>query len=79
MSDIRAGTTAHSFGRVAVLMGGWSQEREVSLQSGHAVLSALRGLGVDAFKADIKSGADIWRACQRSMRPCFYRAAWQRW
>jgi len=29
------------FGRVAVLMGGWSAEREVSLWSGQGVLGAL--------------------------------------
>lgn len=37
------------FGRVAVLMGGCSAEREVSLRSGNAVLEALLRSGVDAF------------------------------
>jgi len=40
------------FGRVAVLLGGWSAEREVSLDSGQGVLDALRGLGVDAIAVD---------------------------
>ncbi len=40
------------FGRVAVLMGGWSAEREVSLRSGAAVLEALRQRGVDARGID---------------------------
>ncbi len=40
------------FGKVAVLMGGWSAEREVSLKSGGAVLAALRGRGVDAHGID---------------------------
>ncbi len=40
------------FGRVCVLMGGWSAEREVSLWSGRAVLDALRGRGVDAHGVD---------------------------
>jgi D-alanine-D-alanine ligase len=40
------------FGRVAVLMGGWSAEREVSLWSGEAVLSALRKRNVDAIGVD---------------------------
>lgn len=40
------------FGRVAVLMGGTSAEREVSLDSGRNVLEALRGRGVDAFAVD---------------------------
>lgn len=40
------------FGRVAVLMGGTSSEREVSLDSGRNVLEALLRLGVDAFAVD---------------------------
>jgi D-alanine-D-alanine ligase len=39
-------------GKVAVLMGGASAEREVSLMSGRGVLAALRGLGVDAHAFD---------------------------
>ncbi|RMG56647.1 MAG: D-alanine--D-alanine ligase [Gammaproteobacteria bacterium] len=45
------------FGRVAVLMGGWSAEREVSLVSGTAVLDALRLSGVDAEAID--AGPDV--------------------
>lgn len=40
------------FGKVAVLLGGRSAEREVSLKSGHAVLDALRRRGVDAHPVD---------------------------
>ena len=40
------------FGRVAVLMGGTSAEREVSLDSGNGVLAALRSRGVDAQPVD---------------------------
>jgi D-alanine-D-alanine ligase len=40
------------FGRVAVLMGGTSAEREVSLDSGRGVLEALRSRGVEAFAVD---------------------------
>ncbi len=40
------------FGKVAVLLGGRSAEREVSLLSGTAVLAALRGRGVDAHGFD---------------------------
>ena len=40
------------FGRVAVLMGGTSAEREVSLESGRNVLDALRARGVDAHAVD---------------------------
>ncbi|TAL46050.1 MAG: D-alanine--D-alanine ligase [Methylovulum sp.] len=41
------------FGRVAVLMGGSSAEREVSLRSGAAVYSALKNNGVDAVAIDV--------------------------
>lgn len=44
--------TAHDFGKVAVLLGGRSAEREISLQSGEAVLAALRRSGVDAYPFD---------------------------
>jgi D-alanine-D-alanine ligase len=47
-----------NFGRVAVLMGGRSAEREVSLMSGAGVLAALQSRGVDAFAFD------------PSLRPC---------
>ncbi|TCW32835.1 D-alanine--D-alanine ligase [Gulbenkiania mobilis] len=40
------------FGKVAVLMGGRSAEREVSLMSGSGVLGALRSRGVDAHPFD---------------------------
>ncbi|MCF8167235.1 MAG: D-alanine--D-alanine ligase, partial [Rhodoferax sp.] len=40
------------FGRVAVLMGGASAEREVSLMSGRGVLAALQSRGVDAHAFD---------------------------
>ncbi|WP_191486108.1 D-alanine--D-alanine ligase [Pseudomonas sp. FEN] len=42
-----------AFGRVAVLFGGKSAEREVSLKSGNAVLQALQSAGVDAFGIDV--------------------------
>lgn len=45
------------FGKVAVLMGGLSAEREVSLRSGAAVLAALQRQGVDAHGVDV--GRDI--------------------
>lgn len=40
------------FGRVAVVMGGSSAEREVSLDSGRGVLAALKSRGVDAHAID---------------------------
>ena len=44
--------TPESLGRVAVLFGGSSSERPVSLQSGAGVLAALLELGVDAYAFD---------------------------
>ncbi|RUM94940.1 MAG: D-alanine--D-alanine ligase [Thiothrix sp.] len=46
------------FGRVAVLMGGWSAEREISLLSGQAVFDALREQGVDAHVVDVDRQID---------------------
>lgn len=43
---------ASDFGRVAVMLGGDSSEREVSLDTGAAVLKALRSRGVDATAWD---------------------------
>ena len=43
-----------NFGKVAVLMGGFSSEREVSLNSGRAVLVALLERGIDAHAFDPK-------------------------
>ena len=51
--DIRA------LGKVAVLLGGPSSEREISLMSGNAVLAALRERGVDAHPFD-PAGRDLW-------------------
>jgi D-alanine-D-alanine ligase len=45
-------TDASKFGRVAVVMGGESAERAVSLDSGRNVLAALRARGVDAHAVD---------------------------
>jgi len=41
------------FEKVAVLMGGWSAEREVSLKSGQAVLDALLSQGINACGVDV--------------------------
>jgi D-alanine-D-alanine ligase len=45
-----------AFGKVAVLMGGWSAEREVSLWSGDAVHKALLARGVDSHAVDAQRG-----------------------
>jgi len=41
------------YGRVAVLMGGWSNEREISLKSGAEVLAAMQRLHIDAVPIDV--------------------------
>lgn len=50
------------FGKVAVLYGGWTEEREVSLKSGAAVLKGLQDSGIDAHGVDV--GRDILHVLQ---------------
>jgi len=50
-------TGAADFGRVVVLFGGTSAEREISLKSGQAVFGALLKMGVDAHAMDV--GEDV--------------------
>ena len=53
---------AHAaYGKVAVLMGGDSAEREISLLSGKAVLDALLRSGVDATGLDMQGGDALGR------------------
>jgi len=53
MTALQSTRDPQTFGRVAVLYGGNSAEREVSLKSGAAVLAALQSAGVDAFGIDV--------------------------
>ena len=55
-NTVSAASAGFNPGRVGVLYGGTSAEREISLQTGAAVLDALRQSGVDAVGIDI--GAD---------------------
>ena len=50
----RRAQSAGDFGKVAVLLGGDSSEREISLLSGNAVLAGLKRRGVDAHAFDPK-------------------------
>ena len=59
---------ARDFGRVAVMLGGTSAEREISLQTGAAVLDALRSRGVHA---------DAWDPAERGL-DTFARAGFDR-
>lgn len=58
------------FGKVAVLMGGHSAEREVSILSGNAVLKALQAQGVDASAFDPYE-KDIFTLKQNKFDRCF--------
>jgi D-alanine-D-alanine ligase len=49
---MRRASSAKDFGKTAVLLGGDSSEREISLLSGNAVLKALQARGVDAHAFD---------------------------
>jgi len=54
---------AKDFGKVAVLMGGWSAERDISLKSGNAVLAALKRRGINAVAIDV--GDDVLQQLER--------------
>ena len=41
------------YGKVLVLMGGWSNEREISLVSGESVYASLISSGVEAYKLEL--------------------------
>ena len=50
---------AKTFGKVAVLMGGQSAERAISLNSGYAVLAALLEQEIDAHKVDVAQDVSV--------------------
>ncbi|RJF37869.1 MULTISPECIES: D-alanine--D-alanine ligase [Pseudoalteromonas] len=58
------------FGKVAVLFGGTSAEREVSLKSGQAVLNALQSVGVDAIAFDPKD-QPLWQLKELNIERVF--------
>ena len=64
-------TNAQRFGRVAVLMGGWSAEREVSLNSGAAVTAALQAAGVDAVAVDLRRETVLEQLAEGGFDRCF--------
>lgn len=59
-----------NFGKVAVLMGGRSAEREISLMSGNGVLKALRSRGVDAHAFD-PAERDLFGLKREGFARCF--------
>ncbi|ALQ09233.1 MULTISPECIES: D-alanine--D-alanine ligase [Pseudoalteromonas] len=58
------------FGKVAVLLGGNSAEREVSLKSGQAVLNALQSSGIDAIAFDPQSRS-LWELKELNVERVF--------
>ncbi len=58
-------TDPKAFGKVAVLMGGWSAERQVSLWSGAGVTRALLEKGVDVHGLDITEPAQLFALKQQ--------------
>jgi D-alanine-D-alanine ligase len=63
-------TAATGFGKVAVLLGGRSAEREISLMSGNGVLKALRAKGVDAHPFD-PAERDLFDLRREGFARCF--------
>ena len=61
---------AKSLGKVAVLMGGTSAERQISLMSGSGVLKALQSQGVDAHAFD-PAERDLGELKRESFARCF--------
>jgi D-alanine-D-alanine ligase len=61
---------SREFGKVAVLMGGKSAEREISLMSGNGVLKALRAKGVDAHVFD-PAQRDLFELKREGYARCF--------
>ena len=59
-----------NFGKVAVLQGGRSAEREISLMSGQGVLQALRSRGVDAHAFD-PAERDLGELRREGFARCF--------
>ncbi len=59
-----------ALGKVAVLTGGSSAEREISLLSGAGVLAALQSMGVDAHGFD-PAERDLWELRRDGFERCF--------
>ena len=69
MNGSRIDAPAH-FGKVAVLLGGKSAEREISLMSGGGVLKALRSKGIDAHPFD-PAERDLFELKREGFARCF--------
>ncbi len=72
-----AGRASRTPPKVAVLMGGLSAEREVSLVSGRACAAALQQAGYEV--AEIDAGIDLPRQLERLKPDCVFNALHGRW
>ncbi|QCP86222.1 D-alanine--D-alanine ligase [Cereibacter sphaeroides] len=72
-----AGQSGRTFPRVAVLMGGASTEREVSLSSGHSCSAALRDAGYEVTEVD--AGPDLARVLADLSPDAVFNALHGRW
>src|ERR1700689_1208397 len=65
--------------RVAVVMGGLSAEREVSLNTGAGVLAALRNRGWDAIEIDWSEGTSLAKLVEDSRADVVWNALHGTW
>jgi len=70
ISNFKGEDSTYDFGKVAVLMGGISAEREISIMSGKAVHAALCGLGIDAHAFDTRDNS-LFRLVDESFSRVF--------
>src|SRR6187455_1608394 len=70
-------TPKRRFNRVAVLMGGWSAEREVSLRSGKACADALESAGYKVARVD--ASRDLAKEIERVAPEVCFNALHGRW
>src|SRR5215469_9790380 len=77
MGNQAGGRTVTAFRKIAVLLGGRSAEREVSLVSGRACAEALRAEGFDAIKID--ASADVAHDLTEAAPDVVFNALHGRW
>ncbi len=78
MGDQAGGRAMTQYKRVAVLLGGLSAERDVSLSSGAGCAKALREEGFDVIEIDPKAG-DLAAQLQAANADCVFNALHGRW
>jgi len=66
-----------TYKRISVLKGGWSPEREVSLNSGAAAADALRARGFDVVEID--AGRDVARKLEEAKPDAVFNALHGQW